>query len=84
MGKLITVKRNNYHFYIDGKNIYIRLPGTIPQQFLVETIDYKKLSDHDFMNLIDDIYRQRINDHCSFEHKIFSRYRLTPTARELT
>jgi len=57
--------------------------GALNQQYVVETFSYEKLSDNDYVHLVDAIYRKRIISTASFNDHIYSRFRLVPTAKRL-
>ena len=83
MTRLIRVRSGKYHFYFDGKRIYVKMDGTLNQQYVVETFTYEKLNDHDYIHLVDAIYRKRITSTASFNDQLYSRFRLVPTAKRL-
>jgi len=84
MTRIIKVRcGKNYIFYLDGKRIYVKVVGTLNQQFLVETITMEKMTDYDYINLVDAIYRKRIRDTATLNEHLYSKFRLTTTSKKL-
>lgn len=83
MGKIVKVRSRAYTFYLDGRRIFIKLDGVISQQFTIKTFDNAELTDEDYVNLIDAIYRKRIVDTQTLNNRLFSKYRLVTTNRIL-
>lgn len=73
----------SYVFYLDGKRIYVRVVGSLNQQFLVETVTMEKMSDHDYIQLIDAIYRRKIRDTVTLNEHLYSKFRLVTTSKKL-
>lgn len=83
MSKTVRIRSGNYHFYLDGRRIYIKINTNVRQQFIVKTIDQEELNDEQYVHLIDAIYRKRIVDTSAFNSHVFSKFRLYPTSRVL-
>lgn len=84
MNRVIKVRCGKiYIFYLDGKRIYLKIIGTINQQYVIQTFDMEKLNDMQYVNLVDSIYRKRIKDTATLNEHLYSRYRLVPTNKKL-
>lgn len=82
MGALIKIKSSNYTFYNDGRNVYLKTNGALTQKFVIQTTDFKILDQYGYAELVNAIYRKKINDTESLSSHI-RHYRLVPTARTL-
>jgi hypothetical protein len=82
MGKIVKIKSGNYHFFLDGRRVYIKT-NSLGQQFIVKTFAYGELTDDDYVTLMDAIYRKRIINTNAFNTEVFSKYRLCTTTRIL-
>ena len=82
MGTIITVKSNCYTFNFDGKKIYLKMPGILQQQFLIEkNYNEKRMPDEDFIVLVDSIYRKKIHSTDTFNDHVYTKFKLTPSSR---
>lgn len=85
MNRMVKVRcGKSYVFYLDGKRIYIKVVGALNQQFLVETVTMEKMSDHEYIHLIDAIYRKRIKDTATLNEHLYSKFRLVTTTKKLS
>lgn len=83
MGTIITVKSSSYQFYFDGKKIYVKMPGILQQQFLIEkNYNEKRMPDDDYVMLVHFIYRGKIKDTDTFNNHIYSKFKLTTSLRK--
>lgn len=84
MTRIIKVRcGKSYVFYLDGKRIYVKINGILNQQFLVQSVTMEKMSDHDYVNLVDAIYRKRIRDTATLNEHLYSKFRLVSTSKKL-
>ena len=83
MGTIITVKSNCYTFLLDGKRVYLKMPGNLQQQFLLEkNYNEKRMPDEDYVVLMDSIYRHRIKDTASLQRHVYDNFSLTTSTRK--
>lgn len=84
MNRVIKIRCGKiYIFYLDGKRIYLKIVGELTQQYIIQTFEMEKLSDAQYVNLVDAIYRKRIKDTATLNEHLYSRYRLVPTSKKL-
>lgn len=79
---MIKVKSGRYDFFINGRQIFVRDSG-INGTMIIKARDDLELTQHEYAQLVDDIYRRRIIDTNGFIKYIYSTYKIVHTSRKL-
>ena len=80
---MIKVKSGRYDFYINGRQVFVRDTKGINGSSIILKRNDLDLDQHQYAQLVDDIYRRKITDIDMLIERVYSKYKLTSTSRKL-
>ena len=87
MGKYKIVKNKHCTFYLEAKNVFVKINNSPNPPFILETrtphpnARTNQLHDGEWLDLVDAIYKKKITDQNKFNEFIYSKYMLRSTPR---